>query len=127
MKKAHEHERKCKNYNFDKTSHEENRDSKCDSCGKPFSDPKALQTHICTGKRDNKCASCGKTYFDASTLKRHIHTVHEGHKDYKCDSCGKSFSLAGNLKKHIRKFHGWNLDQKIVNGSENLLHDRDQE
>ena len=71
------------------------------------------------GQKDNKCESCGKLFSQAANLKRHIHLIHEGNKDYKCESCGKSFSHAWNLKKHLQsscksqKLQMWILWQMI--------------
>ena len=53
------------------------------------------------GQKDHKCNSCGKSYSEAGTLKKHINAVHNGQKDHKCNSCEKAFSEAGKLKKHI--------------------------
>ena len=57
------------------------------------------------GQKDYKCNSCGKLFSESGNLKRHIHTVHKGHKDYKCNSCGKLFTESGNLKRHFQSMH----------------------
>ena len=48
------------------------------------------------GHKDSKCDSCGKSFTQASYLRLYIKTLHEGHKDSKCYSCGKSFTLLPN-------------------------------
>ena len=84
------------------------KDHKCNSCGKSFSQAENLKKHINSvhnGQKDNKCETCGKAFSDAGKSKRHINAVHKGQKDHKCDSCGKSFTEAGSLKKHINSVH----------------------
>ena len=46
-------------------------------------------TQFMKGQKDFKCESCGKSFSQTGDLKRHINTIHEGHKDYKCESCGR--------------------------------------
>ena len=62
------------------------------------------------GQKDHKCVSCGKAFSDAGKLKMHINTVHNGKKDHKCDLCEKSFSHAGSLKRHINLVHNGGID-----------------
>ena len=71
-----------------------------------------LQLHNMTyheGQKNFKCESCGKSFSEAGKLKKHIHTVHEGHKDYKCESCGKSFSQEGNWELFIFFMHRFSV------------------
>ena len=73
-------------------------------------------------QKDHKCDTCEKTFSQAGYLKTHINSVHNGIKDHDCDSCGKAFSLAHNLKKHINVVHNgqkgpnwkqtWSIRQK---------------
>ena len=49
-------------------------------------------------RKITKCDACGKTFTQAGDLKKHITTVHNSQKDHKCYSCGKAFSKAGNLR-----------------------------
>ena len=61
------------------------------------------------GQKNHKCISCGKLFSQAGSLKKHINSVHNGQKDHKCDSCEKAFSTAQTLTKHIESVHN---DQK---------------
>ena len=63
-------------------------------------------------QKDHKCDTCGKTSSSARDLRKHINTVHNEQKDHKCDSCGKAFSQAWILKKHIDTVHN---GKKITN------------
>ena len=56
------------------------------------------------GQKDHKCNSCEKSFSEAHNLNVHI-KVHNGQKDHKCDLCEKSFSTSGYLKKHINVQH----------------------
>ena len=57
------------------------------------------------GQKDHKCDSCGKAFSEAGKLKKHINSVHNGQKDQKCDLCETAFSTSQNLKKHINAVH----------------------
>ena len=56
-------------------------------------------------QKDYKCNSCVKSFSQAGNMKTHIDSVHNGQKYHKCDTCGKSFSQARNS----HKFHIFNL------------------
>ena len=60
---------------------------------------------LAMNQKNYKCNSCGKSFKKENYSKKHIHTVHKCHKDFKCNSCGKSFSWAGPLKEHIHTIH----------------------
>ena len=100
-------------------------DSKCESCGKVFSDVGDLKKHNHTvheGHNDYKCESCGKIFSQAEDLKTHVHTIHEKQKDqnYECESCGKSFSQVGDLNRHIHRTHQGNKDYKCESCSKSF-------
>ena len=49
------------------------------------------------GQKDYKCETCDKLFSEGASLKRHIHTIHEGDKDehqekHNCEICGRSFT-----------------------------------
>ena len=54
------------------------------------------------GQKDHKCDSCGKAFSQAGDTFIQFIIIKKGHK---CESCGKSFSIAQYLKKHIKGVH----------------------
>ena len=81
------------------------KDYRCDSCGKLLSTAKNLEKHIHIIHEDHKCECCGKLFTQKGKLKKHIEAVHEGRKDHKCQSCGKSFSRVDTLNRHSHAIH----------------------
>ena len=56
------------------------------------------------GQKNFKCGSCGKLFSQVGNLKNHLYTIHEGHKDHKCELCGKSFFNVGDLNLVVNHF-----------------------
>ena len=101
----------------------------CGSCGKQFSDRKALldhrksykqeKTHECyfcekkfyfrrdrenhelvhTKVKKHECPDCGQLFLLKSHLKSHSF-VHSGVKPYECDQCGRKFTHRQNFRAH---------------------------
>ena len=54
-----------------------------------------MKEHIKTiheGIKDSRCEICGKLFSQAGAVKYHIKRVHEGVRDYQCDHCGQAFA-----------------------------------
>ena len=76
-----------------------------------FSTAPNLKQHknsVCNGQKEHKCDSCGKSFSQVGNLKSHINYVHKyDQKDNKCGSCEKAFTQVGDLKKHISHSSYW--------------------
>lgn len=78
----------------------------CETCGKCFSNKKALDSHriIHTDKKPHVCNVCGKAFRQQSALYVHsrCHLPDELKNKFACDECDKRFSTKPNLVTHKR-------------------------
>ena len=63
-------------------------------------------------QKDYKCNSCVKSFSQAGNMKTHIDSVHNGQKYHKCESCGKAFSKADTWRGTLIQFI---MAKKITN------------
>ena len=84
--------------------------SSCPHCGKTFTQPGNLTTHIRIvheQRRDYACPHCDKNFSVKTSLKNHIRSIHQLRRDYDCPwpQCGRAFTEKGSLQRHIRGVH----------------------
>ena len=81
----------------------------CDICGKGYTRPKHLSTHISSVHEGHKpflCKSCPSTFGQKSHLTSHVKVVHKGKKPYGCDICRETFAEKRTLTNHKARHLG---------------------
>ena len=83
--------------------HREQRDWKCDICGKSLQNYSALKRHEVThNEPDKKCSFCDKNFSDKSDLIKHEKTHTQSTKKIaECCFCEKKFPTTAILRIHI--------------------------
>ena len=72
----------------------------------PAKKPKKKDKNIVThDEKDVKCQFCGKVLSSPMNLRLHIKAVHEGQRPHQCYICGKSYKWSENLKHHLGPNH----------------------
>ncbi|KOC66061.1 Transcription factor hamlet [Habropoda laboriosa] len=88
---------------------EEEGETRCPVCDKPFQDIELLDSHLVTCHRypaeQHRCDSCPRAYAWRPLLVRHRAIVHGDLRNYPCENCPKVFTDPSNLQRHIRTHH----------------------
>ena len=84
---------------------------KCGACGTILKEPMALKRHISYVHEFERCYSCGKTFSDAKALLTHKKSVHGRKKEvddriaFSCAYCNKPFQNIADLRTHLKNLH----------------------
>ncbi|XP_047366580.1 histone-lysine N-methyltransferase PRDM16-like isoform X4 [Vespa velutina] len=93
---------------------EEESETRCTVCDKPFQDIDLLDGHLVTCHRypadQHRCDDCPRGYAWRALLVRHRAIVHGDRRNYPCENCPRSntrqvFTDPSNLQRHIRSNH----------------------
>ena len=92
--------------NMNLSSSPQQRENRCDTCGKVFHSFSKLRQHVFThtGLRPHICQICGKAFTQLTSLRQHMYT-HTGERPFKCDVCHRGFTQASNMRTHRRTHH----------------------
>ncbi|XP_066584194.1 transcription factor hamlet-like isoform X2 [Prorops nasuta] len=88
---------------------EEDGETRCPDCDKPFQDIEQLDKHLVSchkyPKDQHRCENCPRAYAWRSLLVRHRAIAHGDLRKYPCENCPKVFTDPSNLQRHIRSHH----------------------
>lgn len=94
-------------------SDSENTECLIEGCGKGFDKHAKLARHsLAHQERQHKCDVCGKLFSYSWDLKRHKY-IHGGTRPYRChfQGCDRSFTKSKDLSKHLNQDHRMNQEE----------------